>query len=67
MKHPILLRQVLRKIHTPAICDSGCRISETRTHRGIARSTPLNEAVHICGPLSSPPNVGAASGAGSQR
>lgn len=50
MKHPILLKQALRKIHTPAICDSGAPCLETHASAGSAGSTGQNQAVHGCGP-----------------
>jgi hypothetical protein len=67
MKPTILLKQALRKIHTSAICDSGCQTSETRANAGFARSTARNKAVHTCGLLHSSPSVCAAFGMGSQR
>lgn len=67
MKHFILHRQALRTTHTPAICDGVCRMPETRANRGIARSTAVNQPVHICGPLARPPSVCLALGTGSQK
>lgn len=67
MKPPILPKQAQRTTHTPAICDSGCRMPETRTSTGFAKSTPPNEAVHIRGPQASLPTVYAATGTGSLR
>lgn len=67
MKPSFLHRQALRTIHTPAICDSGCRTPETRANKGLVVSTATFEAVHIRGPLSSPASVFAVSGEGCQR
>ena len=62
-----LHKQAQRTTHTPAICDSECRTSETRANRGSAGSTVPIEAVHVRGPLASTPSVCAALGTGSQR
>lgn len=67
MKPHFLPEQALRTTHTPAICDSGCRMPETRASSGSAGSTAPNEAVHIRGPLASRPSACAASGTGSPR
>ena len=65
MKLSLLHKQALRMTHTPAICDSGCRMPKTRANAGSAGSTAPIEAVHIRGLLASAPSVCAASGAGS--
>ena len=57
MKHTILHEQAQRETHTPAICDSNCRIPETHANSGFSRSTALNQPVHIRGPLATPPSV----------
>lgn len=67
MKPSTLPRQALRTTHTPAICDSGAPSPETRANAGSAGSTAPIEAVHICGPLASPPSVCAVSDTGSRR
>jgi len=66
MTHSLLHKQVLRTIHTTAICDSEAHSPETRTNTGFARSTRPNEAVHVCGPTAWQPNGGAPSRPGSQ-
>lgn len=53
-----------RTIHTPAICDCGHRMPETRDNSGLAGSTVLIEPVHIRGLLESAPIGGAAPGTG---
>lgn len=67
MTQNLLRAQGQRTTHTPAICDSGCQTPETRANKGSAGSTAPIEAVHIRGPLSSPPSVYAASSEGSRR
>ncbi len=66
MNQPILPKQVLRTIHTPAILDSWVKSPKTRADAGFARTTSPIEAVHICGPLAPWPFVCAASSTGSR-
>lgn len=66
MNQSFLLTQGQRAIHTPAIFDFGAPGRENRTRAGFAGSTGSIQAVHIRGPLFSPPSVYAAYGAGSR-
>lgn len=61
MKHSLLPRQGQRTIHTPAIFDSGAPSAETCARTGMAGSTGLIEAVHVCGPTASESNADAPS------
>ena len=60
MRHPSLLQQDNRTIHTPAIFDSPTEKRKARASAGFQRSTATFEAVHICGLTAESPSANTA-------